>query len=64
MDNNKCRQVQVLPHINVCLMLKEEEGTLAVLSLDGHVKQGLAIGHGVINWCPWAQQLSRYGVHT
>lgn len=45
-------------------MLKKEEGTLAVLSLDGHVKQGLSIRHSVIDWSPWAQQLSCYGVHT
>lgn len=33
-------------------MLKEEEGALAVLSLDGHVKQSLAVGHGVIDRRP------------
>lgn len=45
-------------------MLQKEEGTLAVLFLDGHVKQGLSIGHSVIDRSPWAQQLSCYGVHT
>lgn len=43
---------RVLPHINVCLMLQKEEGTLAVLSLDCHVQQSLAVGHGVINRRP------------
>lgn len=33
-----CSINQALPNIDVCLMLKKEEGTLAVLSLDGHVK--------------------------
>lgn len=31
------RTVQALPNIDVCLMLQKEEGTLTVLSLDGHV---------------------------
>lgn len=53
-----------LPNIDVCLMLEKEESTLAVLSLDGHVKQRLSVGHGVIDRRPWAQQLSSYGVHT
>lgn len=26
-----------LPHIDVCLVLKKEQGALAVLPLDGHV---------------------------
>lgn len=43
---------RVLPHINVCLVLKQEEGALAVLSLDCHVKQSLAAGHGVIDRRP------------
>ena len=38
-----------LPNIDVCLMLEKEEGALAVLPLDGHVKQGLSIGHSVID---------------
>lgn len=45
-------------------MLEQEQGTLAVLSLDGHVKQGLSIGHSVIDRSTWAQQLSGYDVHT
>lgn len=47
-----CSIIQALPNIDVCLMLKKEEGTLAVLSLDSHVKQGLSIGHSVIDRCP------------
>lgn len=31
------RILQGLPNIDVSLMLQEEEGTLTVLSLDGHV---------------------------
>lgn len=49
---SKCHITQVLPNIDVCLMLKKEEGTLAVLSLDGHVKQCLSIGHRVIDRSP------------
>ena len=30
--------ISILPNINVCLMFKKKEGTLAVLSLDRHVK--------------------------
>lgn len=48
MPANNC----MLPHIYVCLMLKEKEGALAVLSLDCHVKESLAVGHGVINGRP------------
>lgn len=47
-----CSINQTLPNIDVCLMLKKEEGTLAVLSLNGHVKQGLSIGHSVIYRSP------------
>lgn len=45
-------------------MLQKEEGALAVLSVDCHVKQSLAVGHGVVDGRPRAQQLSRDGVHT
>lgn len=55
--------LQGLPNINVSLVLQEEEGTLTVLSLDGHVQQCLSVGHSVVDRGPRAQQLSRYGVH-
>lgn len=42
----------LLPNIDVCLMLQEEQGTLAVLSVDGHVKQSLSIGHSVVDRSP------------
>lgn len=47
-----CRIALALPNTDVCLMLEKEEGALAVLSLDGHVKQGLSIGHSVIDRSP------------
>lgn len=45
-------------------MLQEEEGTLAVLPLYGHVQQGLPIRHGVIDGGPRAQQLGCDRVHA
>ena len=54
----------LLLDIDVSLVLQEEQGTLAVLSADGHVQQGLTVGHGVVDGRPRAQELGCYGVHT
>ena len=53
-----------LPDVDVSLVFQEEQSTLAVLSVDGHVEQGLTVGHGVVDGCPRTQELGCYGVHT
>lgn len=56
--------VRTLPDIYICLVFQQEEGTLAVLSLDCHVQECLSTWHGVIDGGPRSQQLSCYGVHA
>lgn len=53
-----------LPDVYVRLVLQQEERTLAVLPLHGHVQQGLPVRHGVVDASAGPQQLSCDRVHA